>query len=245
MDFEVAESIFDNANKYSNVELKGIHVHIGSQITDPAPFVEAVKRVIDFVEKSEISIEWLNLGGGFGIVYNKKEKATTAEDFAKEIIPIIKGKPFKLILEPGRFVSGNSGILVSRITYIKTGSTGKKFAICDAGMNDLLRPSLYKAYHEILPVAQRAVKKEKYDIVGPICESGDYLALDREMPELISGEYIAVMSAGAYGFTMSSNYNTRPRPAELLVMDNEVKVIRQAETFKDLINGEKILKELK
>jgi len=245
VDFKVAEDIFDNANKYSNVDLKGIHVHIGSQITDPAPFVLAIKRVLDFIEKREINIEWLNLGGGYGIVYNNEDKATTAEEFANKIIPLLKDKSFKLILEPGRFVAGNSGILVSKVTYVKTGSTGKKFAICDAGMNDLLRPSLYKAYHEVLPVVQRSVKKEKYDIVGPICESGDYLALDRELPELLPGEYIAVMGAGAYGFSMSSNYNSRPRPAELLVMDNDVKVIRLPETYKDLINGEKILKELK
>ncbi|MFH1552314.1 MAG: diaminopimelate decarboxylase [Candidatus Omnitrophota bacterium] len=244
IDFKVAEDIFDNANKYSNVALKGIHVHIGSQITESAPFVEAIKKVLDFIDRNNLAIEYLNLGGGFGIVYDK-EKPTTAQEFASKIVPLIKKKPFKLILEPGRFIAGPSGVLACKVLYVKTSSTGKRFAIVDAGMNDLMRPSLYKAYHDIRPVIERESKAYKYDIVGPICESGDYLALNREFPELISGEYLAVMTAGAYGFSMASNYNSRPRPAELLVMDGEVKVIRTAETRQDLIRGEKMLKEFK
>ncbi|MDP8299762.1 MAG: diaminopimelate decarboxylase [Candidatus Tantalella remota] len=242
--FETVEEIFDNANKYSNVNLKGLHVHIGSQITDPAPFVSSLTKVLDFVDKSSINIEWLNLGGGFGIEYTD-EKAKTAKDFAAEIIPLLKGRSLKLIMEPGRFVTGNSGILVCKVIYVKTGATGKKFAIVDAGMNDLLRPSLYEAYHEVRPLVERKTETQKYDVVGPICESGDYLALDRDMQELMSGEYLAVMSAGAYGYVMSSNYNSRPRPAELLVINGEVKVVKPAETYKDLVRGEKILKELK
>ena len=244
VDFNLTEEIFDNANKYSHIELKGVHVHIGSQITDTAPFVKSLTKVLEFIDKSNIGIEWLNLGGGFGITYND-EKLTTAQDFADAIVPLLRDKDFKLILEPGRFIMGNSGILVTKVLYIKTGSTGKKFAIVDAGMNDLLRPSLYSAYHEIRPIMERKSNSVTYDVVGPICESGDYLALDRVLPELISGEYIAVMSAGAYGFTMSSNYNSRPRPAELLVKDGSVRVVRAAENYKDLIRGEKILKELK
>ncbi|MCK5451147.1 MAG: diaminopimelate decarboxylase [Candidatus Omnitrophica bacterium] len=244
IDFKTAEDIFDNPNKYPHVLLKGIHVHIGSQITDTAPFSTCIRKILDFVDNSNIEIEWLNLGGGFGIVYGD-EKAATAEEFAKAIVPLVKNRSLKLILEPGRFIMGNSGILVSKVIYVKIGSTGKKFAIVDAGMNDLLRPSLYNAYHKILPIVERQSKKEKYDIVGPICESGDYFALDRELPELIAGEYIAVMSAGAYGFTMASNYNSRPRPAELLAANGEIRVIRSAETYRDLIRGEKILKEMK
>ena len=240
VDFKTAEDIFDNANKYSHVELKGIHVHIGSQITETDAFVKAVGKVLDFIERRSINIEWLNLGGGYGIVYNK-EKTTTANDFAKAIIPLIKNKPFKLILEPGRFIIGNSGILVAKVLYVKTGSTGKKFAIINAGMNDLIRPSLYNAYHEIRPVIAKKAKTCKYDVVGPICESGDYLALDREIEELFPGDYIAVMGAGAYGFTMASNYNSRPRPAEILVDNEKVNVIRTAETYKDLIRGERLL----
>ncbi|MFH1878435.1 MAG: diaminopimelate decarboxylase [Candidatus Omnitrophota bacterium] len=244
IDFKSTEEIFDNANKYANVDLKGIHVHIGSQITDVAPFASAVKKILEFIDRSNIEIEWLNLGGGFGILYNE-EKTTTAENFASEIIPLVKDRQFKLILEPGRFISGNSGILVCKVLYVKTGSTGKKFAIVDAGMNDLLRPSLYEAYHEIRQVVRRESKRMKYDVVGPICESGDYLALDRELPEIIPGEFLCVMGAGAYGFTMASNYNSRPRPAELMVLNGEAKVLRAAERYKDLIRGEKILKELR
>jgi len=244
LDFSTAEEVFDNANKYSSVNLNGLHVHIGSQITDTAPFVKALKKVLDFIEKGNIQIEWLNLGGGFGIVYSE-EKVTTASEFADAILPLVKDKPFRLILEPGRFIMGNSGVLVCKVLYVKTGATGKKFAIVDAGMNDLLRPSLYEAYHDILPVAKRESKLCKYDVVGPICESGDYLALNREIQELMPGEYLAVMSAGAYGFTMASNYNSRPKPAELMVFDGAVRVVRSAETYRDLIRGEKIIKEFK
>ncbi len=244
VDFDMAEEIFDNANKYSHVELKGLHVHIGSQITDTKPFMTSLKKVLEFVDKRSIDIEWLNIGGGFGIIYND-EKLTTARDFADAVVPLLRDRDLKVILEPGRFIVGNSGILVTKVLYVKTGSTGKKFAIVDAGMNDLLRPSLYEAYHDIKTVVARESKLSKYDVVGPICESGDYLALDRELPELIPGEYLAVMSAGAYGFSMSSNYNSRPRPAEILVINSEARVIRNAETYKDLIKNEKILKELK
>ncbi|KJJ85070.1 diaminopimelate decarboxylase [Candidatus Omnitrophus magneticus] len=244
IDFKTAEDIFDNANKYSNVSIKGLHVHIGSQITDVEPFITSLKKVLDFVEKGNIGLEWLNIGGGFGIMYHD-ESAKTAEDFARAIIPILKARNLKIILEPGRFIVGSGGILVCKVLYVKTGVTGKNFAIIDAGMNDLIRPSLYKAYHEVLPVAKLDTTSLVYDVVGPICESGDYLALDRSLPKLSSGEYLAVMSAGAYGYTMASNYNSRPRPAEIMVIDGHVKIIRRAETYKNLIAGERIIKELK
>ncbi|NQT32692.1 MAG: diaminopimelate decarboxylase [Candidatus Omnitrophica bacterium] len=244
IDFASAEEIFDNANKYPHVELKGVHIHIGSQITETEPFVASVKKVLDFIEKSSVQIEWLNLGGGFGIIY-EEEPARTAEEFARALVPLIKGKGLKLIMEPGRFIVGNSGILVCKVLYVKTGATGKKFAIVDAGMSDLIRPSLYEAYHRICPIAERKAKTFKYDIVGPICESGDYLALDRELPEVLAGDYLSVLGAGAYGYVMASNYNSRPRPAELLMINGEVKVARKAETYKDLVKGEKILREIK
>ncbi|MBD3295840.1 MAG: diaminopimelate decarboxylase, partial [Candidatus Omnitrophica bacterium] len=243
--FKQADEVFDNANKYPHVNLKGVHLHIGSQITSPEPFVKALKKVLDFLDSSSIQIEYLNIGGGFGIAYEKKDEPSTARELADSLVPLLRDKPYKLIIEPGRFIMGNSGILVSRVLYVKTGATGKNFAIVDAGMNDLLRPSLYEAYHEILPLSRRKARKKKYDVVGPICESGDYLALRRELEELIPGEYLAVMSSGAYGFAMSSNYNSRPRSAELMVMNGEIKVIRSAETYKDLVRGEKIIKELK
>ncbi|MBD3380408.1 MAG: diaminopimelate decarboxylase [Candidatus Omnitrophica bacterium] len=244
IDLKTAEDIFDNANKYSNVELKGVHVHIGSQITDPAPFVDAISKVLEFVDERSISIEWINIGGGLGIVYSD-EKATTGDEFASYILPLLRGRGLKLILEPGRFIAGNAGILVCKVLYVKTGATGKKFIIVDAGMNDLLRPSLYEAYHRIVPLVERKAEPRRYDVVGPVCESGDYLALDRDLPEVVPGEYLAVMGAGAYGFVMASNYNSRPRPAELMAYKGEVRTIRAAESYKDLIRGEKILKELK
>jgi len=244
IDFKTAEDIFDNANKYSHVSIGGVHVHIGSQITETGPFAAAIQKVVGFLEKSSIEIEWLNIGGGFGIDYGTKN-AKSADEFAAVIVPLVKDKSFKLILEPGRFIAGNAGVLVCKVLYIKNTRAGKNFAIMDAGMNDLIRPSLYDAYHDILPIVKLQSGREKYDIVGPICESGDFLALDRELPRLVAGEYLAVMSAGAYGYVMSSNYNSRPRPAELMVTEGEVQVIRRAETYKDLIRGEKILKEFK
>jgi diaminopimelate decarboxylase len=240
IDFKTAEDVFDNANKYSSVALKGVHLHIGSQITETKPYVETITKTLAFLEKSSVQIEWFNIGGGFGINY-KEDKAKTAGEFADKIIPLLADKPFKIILEPGRFIVGNAGILVCKVLYVKTGTTGKKFAIVDAGMSDLIRPTLYNAYHEILPVVQQKTEVSKYDIVGPICESGDYLALDRELPEIMAGSYLAVMSAGAYGYVMASNYNSRPRPAELLVVGGEVKIGRSAETQRDLIRGEKII----
>ncbi|MBU0571230.1 MAG: diaminopimelate decarboxylase [Candidatus Omnitrophica bacterium] len=244
IDFKTAEDIFDNTNKYSNVSIKGIHAHIGSQITNTEPFAVAIRKILDFIEKSNIVIEWLNIGGGFGIDYGV-EKARTAEDFAAKIIPLLSDKKFKLVLEPGRFIAGAAGILVCKVLYVKATRSGKKFAIVDAGMNDLIRPSLYNAHHEILSVVKLRSKPEKYDIVGPICESGDFLALDREFPGIVAGGYLAVMSAGAYGFVMSSNYNSRPRSSELMVINGGVNVVRAAETYRDLIRGEKILKEFK
>ncbi len=241
IDFKSAQDVFDNANKYSNVQFNGVHVHIGSQITDTKPFVAAVSRVLDFLEASSVKVEWMNIGGGFGIDYGQ-EKARTADEFAEKIVPLIKDKPYRLILEPGRFIAGSSGILVCRVLYVKRGRAGKDFAIVDAGMNDLIRPSMYDAYHTILPVVKLKSKPRQYDIVGPICESGDYLALDRELPELVADEHLAVMSAGAYGYTMASNYNSRPRPAELMVIKGKVRMIRRAETYKDLVRGESILK---
>ncbi len=244
IDFKTAEDIFDNANKYSNVLIEGIHVHIGSQITDPEPFVSSITRVLEFIEQGNINIKYLNLGGGFGIDYGE-EKAKTADELAAKIVPLLKDKPYKIILEPGRFIVGNAGVLICKILYIKTTSFGKKFAIVDAGMNDLIRPSLYDAYHEVLPLVESNTEKSKYDLVGPICESGDYIALDRDFPELAAGEYLAVMSAGAYGAVMSSNYNSRPKPAEIIVAGDEAYLVRKRETYKDLIAKEKMIKEFK
>ncbi|MFA5094418.1 MAG: diaminopimelate decarboxylase [Candidatus Omnitrophota bacterium] len=247
LDFRTVEKTFADFVKYPHIRLRGIHVHIGSQITEAEPFCKALKRVselIGAIRKSGGRVDWLNIGGGLGIVY-RKEHPQTAERFAKAILPMVRSLRVRLILEPGRFIVGNSGIMVAKVTYVKK-TRSKNFVIVDAAMNDLLRPSLYEAYHEVLPVIRRPVRgKITADVVGPICESGDVLARDRKLPEFRPGELIAVMGAGAYGFTMSSNYNSRPRSAEVMVIHGRFYVVREREKYEDLVKGENIPKELK
>ncbi len=238
VDFATARKIIKMNWKYRNAQIRGLHLHIGSQILSIKPFTSAIKKTLDFLEKNRIYIEYINIGGGMGIIYSF-EKAKTAESFAKKIVPLIKKAKLKLILEPGRFISGNSGIFVTKVLFRK--KTGKKnFVIVDGGMNDLIRPSLYEAYHEILPIEKkdRKQKKIRCSIVGPICESGDFLAKDRLMPYPEKGEYLAVMSAGAYGYAMSSNYNSRPRVAEVMVDNNRFFTIKTRENYRDLVRGE-------
>ncbi len=244
LDLKTTEDIFDNSNRYPHLNIIGLHIHIGSQITEAAPYVRALKKVRGFIEKARIDVKVLNIGGGLGIVYSK-EKPQTAKEFAGAILPILKTFKAKIILEPGRFIAGNSGILVTSVVYVKE-TPYKKFVIVDAGFNDLIRPSLYDAHHEIRAVVKN--ENTKYcivDIVGPICESGDFFAKNRKMPELRSGDLLAIMSTGAYGFSMSSNYNARPRAAEVMVIDNEFYVIREREKNSDLIRGEVIPKILR
>jgi len=239
LDLDTARSIFGKVNRFRHLKIDGVHIHIGSQITRSEPFIRAIRKTLKFVDSLDVPIRNFNIGGGLGIIYSD-EKPQTALQFAKKVIPLFKGRSFRLILEPGRFIAGNSGILVTRVLYIKDGYR-KKFAIVDAGMNDLIRPSLYGAYHEILPVhkcSKAAVSK--YDIVGPICESGDFIAKDRKFCRLEAGNLLAVMGAGAYGFTMASNYNSRPRISEIMVLDKRTMVVKKAETYKDLIKGEVI-----
>jgi diaminopimelate decarboxylase len=246
LDFASARRILERTDAFPNVRIKGLHVHIGSQITKSRPYVRALKRVHDFVKKSPIPLEYLNIGGGLGIVYNR-EKAQTARRFARAVLPVIKKIGLKLILEPGRFIAGNSGILVTKVSYVKE-SYHKKFVIIDAGMNDLMRPSFYSAYHNIQPVTRRSHKNAPdmlVDIVGPICESGDFLAKGRMMQKVEDGDLLAAMSSGAYGYTMSSNYNSRPRVAEVMVIKNKFFVVKERETYKDLIKGETIPRELR
>lgn len=240
IDYKRALHIFRQKDKYKNLSLEGLHIHIGSQITKSEPFVKAIKKTLNFIDKNNLDIRYFNIGGGLGIIYSD-EKPQTAEKFAKKIIPLLKNRKFNIILEPGRFIVGNSGALITRVIYVKKSSGGKHFAIVDAGMNDLLRPSLYDAYHEILPVKRYTIDDRRYtiyDVVGPICESGDFLAKGRKLKALKAGDLLAVMSAGAYGFTMSSNYNSRPRPAEVLVNKNKVRLAKRRETYNDLIRNE-------
>jgi len=246
IDEDTVINIFKQREKFTHLDISGLHIHIGSQITDTAPFIKAIKKassLIRLLRSEGVRIDYLNIGGGLGIIYNK-EKPKTAQEFAKSVIPLLKKLKVKLILEPGRFISGNSGILVTKVVYVKR-SPSKNFMIVDAAMNDLMRPSLYSAHHEIAPLNRRATKRYKFDVVGPICESGDFLAKDRELPLMEEGESIAVMSAGAYGFSMASNYNARPRVAEVMVMKGKYYITRKRESYEDLIRGEVIPKALR
>ena len=244
LDFGTAKELFLRRKSFPRINLTGVHIHIGSQITQARPFVQAIKKTLDFIEKLRskgIDIGWLNIGGGLGIIYDR-EKPQTAANFAKTVLPLLKGKGLKLILEPGRFIAGNAGILVTRVLYVKEGF-GKRFVIVDAGMNDLLRPSLYGAYHNIQPFKTEKVfteKKPLADVVGPICESGDFLGKGRRLDSVKQGDLLAVFGAGAYSFTMSSNYNSRRRVPEVMVIKNKWYTVKQRESYRDLVRGETV-----
>lgn len=227
------------ARELKNIEIKGIHKHIGSQITEVRPFVDALKSIlllVDELNSRGIKIKYIDMGGGLGIPY-KDEEPPHPSELAKEVRRLLKGRDVILIVEPGRSIIGNAGILITKVLYHKK-TKEKNFIIVDSGMNDLIRPSLYGAYHEIVPVERKNKEKIIADIVGPICESGDFFAKEREIEMVGQGEFLAIMSAGAYGFTMSSNYNSRPRAAEVMVKGNRAILIRKRETYQDLIRGE-------
>lgn len=249
LDLDTVKFLFSNLKRMSNVNLIGVHIHIGSQITESHPFIEAINIISSFVnelKKDGVRLKYFNIGGGLGIIY-REETPQTAQGFARAVLPYLKKLRLKIILEPGRFICGNAGILVTGVLYIKD-TRFKRFIIVDAGMNDLIRPALYDAYHEILPIIESKFKSqnlEKADIVGPICESADFLAKERPMPRLESGDLLAVMGAGAYGFSMSSNYNSRPRCAEVMVIRGKFYVVKKAESYKDLVKGEIIPKVLR
>jgi len=244
IDLKSARQILLMRRAFPNIRILGLHIHIGSQITEPSPYVAAIKKVVSFMgalKKEGINLQYLNIGGGLGIVYDK-ETPQTAKKFAQKVLPLLQKTGLKIIMEPGRFIAGNSGILVTKVLYIKP-TPKKKFVIVDAGMNDLIRPSLYNAYHRILPL-RRAFggmpEASKVDIVGPICESGDFFAKERLLPGAREGDCLAIMGSGAYGFSMSSNYNSRCRPAEVMVSGDKVKIIRRRETYEDLVRNEKL-----
>ena len=253
-------AVYEQAAKMCNVEMVGIQMHIGSQIAEAKPFASAIGKVAPIVRelKSKYGIKFLSIGGGMGIVYRRalesgsgkwwrdhggESFAFSVRDYADAIVPELCQLHLRVLVEPGRFLVGNAGVLLTRVRFIKK-SGAKKFAIVDAGMNDLIRPALYHGYHEIVPVEERGrststnENTEKIDIVGPVCESGDFFALDREMPELHEGDLLAIMSAGAYGLVMASNYNSRPLPAEALVRGNQLAPIRKRQTWEDLVAGE-------
>ncbi|MBX3333637.1 MAG: diaminopimelate decarboxylase [Nitrospira sp.] len=231
------------AASMSHIDVVGVHAHIGSQLTDVAPFTAALKKVVSLIETLQergLNIRYLNIGGGLGITYSD-EKPPLPQDLSDAILPLVQGLKITLVMEPGRVIVGNAGILVTKAMYLKEGET-KSFVIVDAAMNDLIRPSLYEAYHDVRPVNEEAGRRPKHtvDIVGPVCESGDFLAKDRSLPVVKAGELLAVMSAGAYGFVMASNYNSRPRVPEVLVREGEFHIIRERERYEDLIRGEQI-----
>jgi diaminopimelate decarboxylase len=280
-------TVYERAAKMRNVDIVGVQMHIGSQITETEPFADAIKKVAPLVRdlKSKYGIKFFSIGGGLGIVYESSFASGTSDwwdsstdpksslsirQYVDAILPQLRDLGVRILLEPGRLLVGNAGVLLTRVRHIKEAGR-KKFAIVDAGMNDLIRPALYRSYHEIVPVEQRvrpssqsspsgtggyrprvswesgsgAVreapsegKTEKIDIVGPVCESGDFFALDREMPELHEGDLLAIMSAGAYGFVMASNYNSRPLPAEVLIRGDKFALIRERQTWEDLVRGE-------
>ncbi len=265
-----APAVYERAAKMRNIDIVGVQMHIGSQITESAPFAAAIGKVAPLVRqlKSKYGIKFFSIGGGMGIIYRHalqsgsgkwwhdhsgESSAFSVRDYADAIVPPLRDLDVRILVEPGRFLVGNAGVLLTRVRYIKE-SGDKKFAIVDAGMNDLIRPALYRSYHEIVPVEQgrgdspnrllssesRSTSKslEKIDVVGPVCESGDFFALDREMPELHEGDLLAIMSAGAYGFVMASNYNSRPLPAEALVRGDKVVLIRKRQTWEDLVRDE-------
>lgn len=242
---EKALEYYKIAKSMENIEVIGIHKHIGSQITDTKAYVEALSKIIslyDKLAKFDLKIDYINIGGGLGITY-RDEETPEPKDLANALIPLLKKEKGKIIIEPGRSIVGNAGILVTKVLYNKE-IENKNFLIVDAGMNDLIRPTLYGSYHEIQPVVPKNRDKIIADVVGPICESGDFLAKEREIEKLLPGEYLAVMSAGAYGFAMSSNYNSRPRAAEVLVKGDQYALIRRRETYNDLIRNEIIPEEI-
>ena len=243
VDIATALKIYKRRNEFSNIMFTGIDMHIGSQITKPVPFYEAISKLSDLffrIRSEGLVLKHFDIGGGIGVSYND-EKSFPINELADRIIPLLKKLECEIIFEPGRFLTANGGILVTEVLYNKKNGN-KNFIVVDAAMNDLLRPSIYQTYHHIQPVNLNSDRDiMTADIVGPVCESGDYFAKDRKIPETRSGEHLAIMSSGAYGMVMSSNYNARRRPAEVLVDGNTFSLIRSRETLEHLVWDEKII----
>ena len=261
--FEQIEGVYARAARLKNLRLRGLQMHIGSQITTVDPFEAAVRKVTPLVQQLRVKhgLEFFSIGGGLGIVYHPAldsgaadwwktaaaEKVLTPAKYAARLVPLLRLLNLKILIEPGRFIAGNAGVLVTRVEYVKT--TGRKnFVIVDAAMNDLIRPAFYDAYHEIVPLRRPAVRDGallKADVVGPVCESSDFFCKDRPLPKVGEGDYLALLSAGAYGFVMASNYNTRPLAAEILVSGKHAAVARKRQAIQDIWAGEKIAPWLK
>ncbi len=254
--FEQVEGVYARASKLKNLRLRGLQMHIGSQVTKTSPFEQAVRKVLPLLERlrEKHPLEFFSLGGGLGIVYQPALASGTAawwktspaqdiltpQKYAGRLVPLLRPLGMKILIEPGRFIVGNAGILVTRVEYVKR--TGKKnFVIVDAAMNDLIRPAFYDAYHEIAPLRRRGGAAVKSDVVGGICESSDYFCKNRPLPKVGEGDYLAILSAGAYGFAQASNYNTRPLAAEVLVNGRRAAVARERQPVKEIWSGEKVV----
>jgi diaminopimelate decarboxylase len=240
IDIGEAEAVYERARRHENLLIEGVSCHIGSQILDPRPVMEAADRVLALVERLRakgFDIRHVDMGGGLGVAYRPEDATPSTRDFVCALKERIQSKDLQIVLEPGRSIVGPAGVLLTQALYRK--KTGdKEFVIVDAGMNDLIRPALYDAYHEIVAIRRSNRGRIRADVVGPVCETGDFLARDREMPEIFPGDVLAVCTAGAYGFAQASTYNARRRPAEVLVEGNEWRVVRERETYEDLIRGE-------
>ena len=258
--FEQVEGVYARAGKLKNLRLRGLQMHIGSQLTSVSPFEQAVRKVLPLVRRlrEKYALEFFSIGGGLGIIYEPAlasgaaawwktpaaKNILTPEKYAARLLPLLQPLGLKILMEPGRFISGNAGILVTRVEYVKR--TGRKnFVIVDAAMNDLIRPAFYDAHHEIAPLVRKGKSLLKSDVVGPICESGDYFCKDRPLSEAGEGDYLALLSAGAYGFVMASNYNSRPLAAEILVNGRKFAVARERQPVKEVWSGEKVVAWLK
>jgi diaminopimelate decarboxylase len=253
--YEEIGDLYRKISSRKNLNIRGVQMHIGSQLTQVKPFVDAVRKMIPLVKQlqSQHELESFSIGGGLGIIYEqalasgsakwwtgKEAKGIlTPESYAAKLVPLLKPLGIRILLEPGRFIAGNAGILVTQVEYVKD-TASKHFVIVDAAMNDLIRPAFYEAYHEIVPVKRKAGKLISTDVVGPICESGDTFCKNRPLPKVKEGDYLAMLSAGAYAFTMASNYNTRPMAAEVLVKGSNHQVIRQRQTLRSLWKNEQL-----
>lgn len=240
VDIDQAEAVYQRARRHDNLLLEGVSCHIGSLLLDPQPLMEAVDRVLALIDRLRalgFDIRHADLGGGLGVAYRPEDASPSIADFVGALAAKLAGRDLRVVLEPGRSIVAAAGVLLATVLYRK--QTGDKdFVIVDAAMNDLIRPALYDAYHEILPVRQNHTRRIRADVVGPVCETGDFLARDREMAEAMPGDVLAVCTAGAYGFVQSSTYNARRRPAEVMVEGDRWRIVRDRETYQDLIRGE-------
>jgi diaminopimelate decarboxylase len=235
---EEAERLLADAGRFQNLDLVALHIHIGSQIPDPGPLGQALERVLLLAERFT-AIRALDLGGGFPVAYRENETVTPPEDFARAAARRLenKARSVEISIDPGRFIVADAGALVAQVQATKH-SYGRRIVTTDAGMTDLIRPALYEAYHPIVPLVQRQALDELTDVAGPVCESADFIGYERPLPELKRGDWIAVLFAGAYGAAMASNYNSRPRAAEVMVEGSTLRVVRKRETWQDLVSSE-------